>query len=135
MSDELPTIEPEVLSGVPFCSDNCPQHDGKRCRLLGAGPGNICEPGVDRIIADRNRLQNHVPGLSATLDELKFENARLREELAHEKALHEQKKLALLAAAQTANQFAAELGDPCVGCGQRSRITTAGCDHCDYEDK
>lgn len=87
MSDELPAIEPEVLSGVPFCSDNCPQHDGKRCRLLGLKPGNICEPGVDRIIADRNRLQNHVPGLTATLDELRQENARLREALTEEQKL------------------------------------------------
>lgn len=26
-------------------------------------------------------------------------------------------------------------GPPCAGCGKTSRITTAGCDHCDYEDK
>ena len=23
----------------------------------------------------------------------------------------------------------------CVSCGKMSRVTTAGCDHCDYEDK
>lgn len=28
-----------------------------------------------------------------------------------------------------------ELGEPCAGCGRRSRVTTAGCDHCEYEDK
>jgi hypothetical protein len=28
-----------------------------------------------------------------------------------------------------------EGSEPCAGCGKRSRITTAGCDHCDYEDK
>ncbi len=28
-----------------------------------------------------------------------------------------------------------ELGEPCAGCGKRSRVTSAGCDHCDYEDK
>jgi hypothetical protein len=96
MADELPSIEPEVLSGVPFCSEQCPQHDGKRCRLLGARPGTICEPGVDRIIADRNRLQNHVPGLTAMLDELSCELAserraheETRRELAYVLALHE----------------------------------------------
>lgn len=26
-------------------------------------------------------------------------------------------------------------GEPCEGCGKRSSIFTAGCDHCDYEDK
>jgi len=26
-------------------------------------------------------------------------------------------------------------GEPCVGCGKRSSIFTAGCGHCDYEDK
>ena len=33
-------------SGVPFCNENCPQHDGKRCRVLGMRPDNICEPTV-----------------------------------------------------------------------------------------
>lgn len=28
-----------------------------------------------------------------------------------------------------------EQGEPCTGCGKRSSIFTAGCDHCDYEDK
>lgn len=33
--------------GVPLCSeDECPSYDGKRCRLLGFRPDNICEPAV-----------------------------------------------------------------------------------------
>lgn len=33
-------------SGVPYCSEQCPQHDGKRCRLMGVRPSSICEPRV-----------------------------------------------------------------------------------------
>lgn len=34
-------------AGVPMCtSDECGQYDGKRCRLLGARPGPVCEPAV-----------------------------------------------------------------------------------------
>ena len=31
---------------VPFCSEECPHHDGKRCRLIGFRPSGICEPVV-----------------------------------------------------------------------------------------
>ena len=36
-------------SGVPFCSEECPHHDGKRCRLLGSRPDSICEPVVTQM--------------------------------------------------------------------------------------
>ena len=42
-----PDIHPDRdRNGVPWCSDSCPQHDGKRCRLLGLRPVSICEPAV-----------------------------------------------------------------------------------------
>lgn len=45
MSDNEP--QPDVdIRGVPYCSADCRHHDGKRCRLLGFRPGNICEPAV-----------------------------------------------------------------------------------------
>lgn len=36
---------------VPMCSEDCPHHDGKRCRLLGLAPGSICEP----VVAEMGR--------------------------------------------------------------------------------
>ena len=40
------------------------------------------------------------------------------------------------ARAEKAQRLArSDLGEPCVGCGKRSSISTAGCGHCDYEDK
>ena len=40
--------EPEVDErGVPWCPhDKCKQYDGKRCRLTGFRPAQICEPAV-----------------------------------------------------------------------------------------
>lgn len=35
--------------GVPWCRDDCKQHDGKRCRLLGVRPSTICEPAVREL--------------------------------------------------------------------------------------
>jgi len=33
--------------GVPMCSrEECPEYDGKRCRILGMRPDAICEPAV-----------------------------------------------------------------------------------------
>lgn len=31
---------------VPWCSEKCPSHDGKRCELMGCEPSRICEPAV-----------------------------------------------------------------------------------------
>lgn len=36
---------------VPYCDEQCPQHDGKRCRLMGVQPSSICEPEVLNLIA------------------------------------------------------------------------------------
>lgn len=37
-------------SGVPRCDEDCPQHDGKRCRELGFRPEGICEPEVIDLV-------------------------------------------------------------------------------------
>jgi hypothetical protein len=38
--------------GVPFCAkEDCPQYDGKRCRILGLRPDVICEPAIRELIA------------------------------------------------------------------------------------
>lgn len=39
-------------SHVPLCTESCPQHDGKRCRLMGFRPSSICEPVVE-LMAER----------------------------------------------------------------------------------
>ena len=36
------------LDGLPRCTENCPQHDGKRCRLLGLRPSEFCEPALEQ---------------------------------------------------------------------------------------
>ena len=52
MSDETrPEPSVDADTGVPFCTEECRQHDGKRCRLLGFRPGNICEPAVVDLVA------------------------------------------------------------------------------------
>jgi hypothetical protein len=75
---EVISVTPRIYEGIPYCDDTCPEHDGKRCRLLGLQPGNICEPAVVELVAEKHRLQNHVPGLTATLDETRAEAERLR---------------------------------------------------------
>lgn len=47
------------VSPIPYCSrEECPQYDGeRRCRLLGARPGNICEPAVAALLREIERLR------------------------------------------------------------------------------
>jgi hypothetical protein len=52
-------VEPRInKDGIPYCSDRCPSHDGKRCEIIGASPSLICEPAVQDMAA---RL-NEAPG-------------------------------------------------------------------------
>lgn len=47
-----PIPEPEIHHGIGFCAyDKCRHYDGKRCELIGARPGNICEPWVGDLVA------------------------------------------------------------------------------------
>jgi hypothetical protein len=46
------TVEPEGASPVwgedrvPRCTEDCPSHDGKHCKLIGFRAPDICEPTV-----------------------------------------------------------------------------------------
>ena len=51
-------IEPNWSdSKVPNCSDECPSHDGKRCRVMGFRPDTICEPAVELAMQRLDDLQ------------------------------------------------------------------------------
>lgn len=41
-----PTISPQWTRNVPFCREECPYHDGKRCSKLGHRPADHCEPAI-----------------------------------------------------------------------------------------
>ena len=54
-------IEPYFCSGdygakvtgdkLPFCTEECPSHDGKRCDILGRRPGyGLCQPAIADLI-------------------------------------------------------------------------------------
>lgn len=62
MSELLPMWkegEPAWADDVPFCDERCPQHDGKRCRLLGERPGRICEPAVSAMAEALRESRTH----------------------------------------------------------------------------
>lgn len=40
---------PNWSQDVPWCSEACPQHDGKRCGLIGNSAPRICEPVVTQM--------------------------------------------------------------------------------------
>ncbi len=44
-------FQPVRDDGIPFCDDDCQQHDGKRCRILGCSPAYHCEPAIEALIA------------------------------------------------------------------------------------
>lgn len=55
MTDETDDIRPIIGDdGVPRCGAECPQSDGKRCRLLGCRPWTVCIPAV-ALIAKSNK--------------------------------------------------------------------------------
>ena len=62
-------MQPRVTTeGVPMCSDDCPEHDGKRCKLQGLRPDSICEPYVETMATDIVKLKNKVRDLSQALN-------------------------------------------------------------------
>lgn len=46
-------IRPHWIGNLPTCSDDCPEHDGKRCGLIGgrAPDGHACPIAVERLVA------------------------------------------------------------------------------------
>lgn len=53
--DRQPTVAED---GMPICSEECTQHDGKRCRTLGRKPRTICEPAVSDLLQYVENLQD-----------------------------------------------------------------------------
>lgn len=46
----MTTPDPKYeTNGVPYCSHDCPSHDGKRCEILGYTPSVVCEPAVQEM--------------------------------------------------------------------------------------
>jgi hypothetical protein len=52
---------PEWYGLVPNCSGACPHHDGKRCRVTGFKPGNICEP----VVGEMGKFLDEIDGPSS----------------------------------------------------------------------
>lgn len=56
-------IQPrQAVSGdvvIPFCAqEDCCSYDGKRCKLMGFRPSNICEPAVAALGREAKRVQD-----------------------------------------------------------------------------
>lgn len=44
--------------GIPRCAEEgCRRYDGKRCELLGARPGNLCEPAVLLLVTEIKHMK------------------------------------------------------------------------------
>ena len=45
-----PKIQLDPKDHTPICTPECRHHDGKRCRLTGNEPEQLCEPAVALVI-------------------------------------------------------------------------------------
>lgn len=71
MSKKPVEPQPNIIDGVPFCSDeDCPLYDGKRCEALGASPGNICEPAVGSMSVALSTHKVKPSGLTLSQEEV-----------------------------------------------------------------
>ncbi len=43
--------------GVGCCDEDCPSHDGKRCRILGRRPEHVCEPWARLMVLEVRQLR------------------------------------------------------------------------------
>lgn len=60
---------PKWTEGVPFCAEeNCPEYDGKRCRMMGFRPSQICEPAVRQMSADLAAVTKRVDAAEAAAE-------------------------------------------------------------------
>lgn len=50
-------MQPDDNKGIPYCTSTCPEYDGKRCRIMGFRPSSICEPAVEELRAENDRLR------------------------------------------------------------------------------
>jgi NTP pyrophosphatase (non-canonical NTP hydrolase) len=57
-------IGPEIgRGGIGWCTGACPHRDGDLCRLTGFRPESICEPWAERLVRERNRLNDMAANL------------------------------------------------------------------------
>jgi hypothetical protein len=79
-------MQPRIgQDGVPRCSDECEQYDGKRCQLLGCRPGPVCEPAVLSLLERVRVAEVLADGYVALPDEMRW--ARLgKQEIAYRAA-------------------------------------------------
>lgn len=56
-----PTVEPDWLPSqnvvLPYCTDQCASHDGKRCTILGYRHDSVCEPAVAALVREVTRVR------------------------------------------------------------------------------
>lgn len=52
----MDNIKPDWDDNLPYCSDNCPMYDGKRCKVLGEHPGLLCEPIVKTLVTNLHQM-------------------------------------------------------------------------------
>jgi hypothetical protein len=69
-----PVVDPKT--GVPFCSESCRHHDGKRCRIMGFQPGAICEPTVIELVRRVKAANELAAGLTVLLDSARKDGGR-----------------------------------------------------------
>ena len=51
------SYEPVWANGLPICSrEECPEYDGKRCRLMGFRPAHHCEPAMHMTLEKQRQL-------------------------------------------------------------------------------
>ena len=62
-------IRCEVDRGIAYCSESCPQHDGKRCMLTGMRPNGVCEPWVSLLLQKVDEAEAAMRGLQNDLNE------------------------------------------------------------------
>ncbi len=56
--DEV-AVSPRWSTAVPYCAkEECDQYDGKRCKLMGQRPGNVCVPVVMGMAELLNRADD-----------------------------------------------------------------------------
>ncbi len=108
------------MSGRPCYSKTC-----QCCQVLGTMVDRARMVKVESCAARKERQDMH-----RVISSQRLELHRLLEKL---RLLESDRRLRDEVRAR-ANPLAG-LGDPCARFGKRSRITTAGCDHCDHEGK
>lgn len=61
-------IQPSYVEGIPECSETCPSHDGKRCKVQGCRPGLLCRPAVAEMAARVTELERVITRILAEED-------------------------------------------------------------------